>query len=42
LTGTDQWHFSKGFIGAIKAADGFIWNDKTGLLAHLNANLNID
>jgi len=42
LAGTDQWHFSRGFIGSIKAADAFIWNDKLGLQAHLNANLDID
>jgi len=42
LTGTEEWHHKKGFIGATKAADGFIWNDETGLLAILNANLNIE
>jgi len=39
LTGTEEWHHKKGFIGAIKAADGFIWNDETGLVAHINSNL---
>jgi hypothetical protein len=39
LTGTEEWHHKKGFIGAIKAADAFIWNDEYGLLAHLNTNL---
>jgi len=39
LTGTEEWHHKKGFVGALKAADGFIWNDKTGLLAHINSNL---
>ena len=42
LSGTDFWHYKKGFVGAIKAADAFIWNDKAGLLAHLNANLTIE
>ena len=42
LTGTDSWHFSKGFIGAIKAGEAFIWNDESGLIAHLNANLIIE
>lgn len=40
LTGTEEWHHKKGFVGSIKAADGFIWNDKLGLIAHLNSNLN--
>lgn len=39
LTGTEEWHHKKGFIGAIKAADAFIWNDKNGLIAHLNSNI---
>lgn len=38
LTGTEEWHHRKGFIGHIKAADAFIWNDNTGLLVHLNSN----
>jgi hypothetical protein len=42
LTGTDAWHFSKGFVGAIKAGDAFIWNVKSGMIAHLNANLVIE
>ena len=42
LTGTDAWHFSKGFIGATKAGEAFIWNDEAGLVAHLNANLIIE
>jgi hypothetical protein len=39
LTGTEEWHHKKGFIGQIKAADAFIWNDKAGLMAILNSNL---
>jgi|GEM_PF-739140 len=39
LTGTEEWHHKKGFIGAVKAADAFIWNDKLGLVAHLNSNI---
>jgi len=39
LTGTEEWHHKKGYVGQIKAADGFIWNDETGLIAHLNTNL---
>jgi len=39
LTGTEEWHHKKGFVGATKAADAFIWNDQNGLIAHLNSNL---
>jgi len=42
LTGTEEWHHKKGFVGATKAGEAFIWNDKMGLVAHLNANLIID
>jgi hypothetical protein len=42
LTGTDAWHFSHGFVGAIKSGDAFIWNDEAGMIAHLNANLIIE
>lgn len=38
LTGTEEWHHKKGFVNQVKAADGFVWNDKTGLIGHLNAN----
>lgn len=39
LTGTEEWHHRKGFIGSTKAGEAFIWNDKDGLRAHLNANI---
>lgn len=39
LTGTEEWHHRKGFVGQIKAAEGFIWNDKYGLVSQLNSNL---
>lgn len=38
LTGTEEWHFLKGFVGQIKAGEGFIWNDKTGMIGHVNSN----
>lgn len=42
LTGTEEWHHKKGFVGSIKAGEAFIWNDETGLIAHLNANILIE
>jgi hypothetical protein len=39
LTGTEEWHHKKGFVGSTKAADGFVWNHEFGLIAHLNTNL---
>lgn len=42
LTGTEEWHHKKGYVGSTKAADGFVWNFEFGLVAHLNTNLIID
>lgn len=42
LTGTEEWHHKKGFVGCTKAADAFIWNYELGLIAHLNSNLIIE
>jgi hypothetical protein len=41
LTANETWHTRKGFIGQIKAADGFIWNYDNGLIAHINSNIKI-
>lgn len=38
LTGTEQWHHKRGFVGSHKAGEAFIWNDQTGMIGHLNAN----
>jgi len=42
LTGTEEWHHKKGFVGSTKAADAFVWNHEFGLVAHLNTNIIID
>lgn len=42
LTGTEEWHHKKGFVGSTKAADGFVWNYDFGLVAALNTNLILD
>jgi len=42
LTGTEEWHHKKGYVGSTKAADGFVWNHEFGLVAHLNTNLILD
>ena len=38
LTGTEEWHHKRGFVGSHKAGEAFVWNNKTGLIGHLNAN----
>jgi len=42
LTGTEEWHHKKGYIGQIKAADAFVWNNRLGFVAHLNSNYIIE
>ena len=39
LTGTEEWHHKKGFVGSTKAEDAFIWNHEFGMIAHLNTNI---
>lgn len=39
LAGTDAWHYSKGYVGPIKAAEAYLWNDKYGLVGQFNANI---
>ena len=38
LSGTEEWHNKKGYIGTHKAGEAFIWNDKSGMVGHLNFN----
>ena len=33
-SGTDSWHYQKGYTGSIKAVEGFIHNEY-GQIAHL-------
>lgn len=42
LTGTEEWHHRKGYIGQIKAANAFLWNSETGLIAELTSNYMIE
>lgn len=41
LTGTEEWHHKKGYIGQIKAADAFLFNAHLGLIAHINSNYKV-
>lgn len=39
LSGTEEWHNKKGFVGNVKAAEAFLWNKENGYLANFNVNL---
>ena len=38
LSATDSWHYRKGYVGNMRAAQAYIYNKKSGYEAHLNAN----
>lgn len=39
LTAADAWHYSKGFIGGIRCAEAYLWNEDNALVSTYNANL---
>jgi len=39
LTGTDAWHFEKGFIGSVKGSEAFLYSATQGLIANFHSNI---
>jgi hypothetical protein len=39
LSGTDSWHHKKGYIGARKSAEAFLWDSERGLLNQAYYNI---
>jgi hypothetical protein len=39
LSATDTWHFDKGYVGAPRAAEAFLWDKTDGLTAQFQAVL---
>ena len=37
LSATDSWHFDKGYIGGVRAAEAFLWDRERGLVGQFNA-----
>jgi hypothetical protein len=37
LTTTDTWHYNKGYIGALRASEAFLWDKDNGLKAQFTA-----
>lgn len=37
LTPADAWHYNKGYVGALKASEAFLWEKETGLKAQFTA-----
>jgi|15BtaG_2_1085339.scaffolds.fasta_scaffold00010_43 hypothetical protein len=40
LCGTDSWHHSKGYVGNIRAGQGYFWGKESGYKGHFQVNLN--
>ena len=41
LCGTDSWHFKKGYVGGMRAAQAFLYSHKNGYAGHINANAKV-
>ena len=39
LSGTDSWHYQKGYVNNQRAAEAYLWNKKDGYAGHLSANI---
>lgn len=37
LSGTDKWHYKKGYVNNRRAAVGYLWDHDNGYSAHMNA-----
>lgn len=38
-TGTDSWHYSKGYIGSIKCGYGFVYDKELGQRLEIRSNI---
>lgn len=38
LSGTDKWHYKKGYVNNRRAAVAYLWSHKYGYAAHFNSN----
>lgn len=37
ISGTDEWHYSRGYIGGRRGAQGFVWDQESGLTAQIQS-----
>lgn len=42
VTAVDDWHFQKGFVGAVKAADGYLYDRDKGLIRVVSSQRAVD
>ena len=39
LSGTDAWHYQKGYVNNKRAAEGYLWSKEGGYAGHFSANV---
>jgi len=39
LSATDEWHYTKGFVGNLRSAEAYLWHPENGLIAQYYAYL---
>ena len=39
ITATDAWHMEKGYKGAVRKAQAFVWDKKEGLITIINSTV---
>lgn len=39
LAGTDAWHFKKGYVKGLRAAEAYLWCADTGYVGHFSSNV---
>lgn len=39
LSGTDAWHFSKGYTSGLRAAEAYLWGQDQGYVGHFSTNV---
>lgn len=41
LSAIDAWHYQYGFVDAVRAGEAFLWDKKSGVVAHYTANVEV-
>jgi hypothetical protein len=42
LSGTDAWHYRKGYVGSMRAAEAYLWSYDDGYAGHFSASARRD
>jgi hypothetical protein len=39
LSGNDAWHSAKGYVGAVRGAEAYVYHKEQGMIANFNYNI---